>query len=383
MLTLQEVVQLDRDNRDALVLSAYLTRVDADPARRAARRTRLDAEISRIRHSLGDAPRVERTAFDGAVAHMHQVLGDLTADGSPLVAFVTEHGPLFAGRALAPVAAVVRWGRGVLLAPYMRSLKHEHPVLVVAVDSKHARLYRFLGGEVSLVETFEAPVSDHPPEHMGDVARPRFHAGVRGTTGTDEALRREGVAFDRMAGQLIRRMESERGREPWIVVGGMPSSVREVLSALPRQLEARSASVSALSPLSTLPEVALVASVAASELTARRDEAWVESVFEHASGHGRSVCGTEDVRRALEARSAHLLLVSASLVDSDPSHADRLVREALDGGTAVEVVSGAGAARLDADSEGVAAQLRYVPAENAAKTGPLGVLTESVGETLS
>ena len=377
MLTLQQLVQLDRDNRDALVLSAYLTRVDPDPALRNARHTRLEAELSRLAHSLGSAPRAQRIAFDAAVAHLHQVLGGLSGDGSPLVAFVTEHGPLFAGRALAPVALVVQWGRGLLLAPYMRSLKHEHPVLVVAVDRKHARLFRYQEGEVAPVETFEAPVSDHPPEHMGDAARLKFHPGTRGATGTDEALRRENASFDRMTAQLIHRLDAERAREPWIVVGGMPSSVRDVLAALPRQLEARSTSVSALSPLSTLPEIAQMASVAASELTARRDEAWVESTFEHASGTGRSVRGTEAVRLALEARSAHLLLVSASLVDRDPSNADMLVREALDGGTAIEVVSGSGASRLDADCEGVAAQLRYVPAAGAAKPGA-GVATSGV-----
>ena len=60
MLTLQDLAQLDRDNRDALVLSAYLTRVDPDPALRSARLTRLEADVSRIAHSLGSAPRAER-----------------------------------------------------------------------------------------------------------------------------------------------------------------------------------------------------------------------------------------------------------------------------------------------------------------------------------
>ncbi len=367
MLTLQDLVLLDRDNRDALVLSVYLMRADPNPALRMARLTRLEADVARIARSLGGAPRAERVAFDAAVAHLHRALGDLAADASPLVSFVSDGGLLFAGRALAPVASVVRWGRGLLVAPYMRSLKHERPVFVVAVDSKQARLFRYKAGEVAPVETFEAAVSDRQPEHMGDAARPRFHPGVRGTTGTDDALRREGVAFDRMAVQLIRRLESERERDPWIVVGGMPSSVREVLAALPRQLEARSTSVSALSPLTPLPDVARVASVAASELTARRDEAWVESILEQASGHGRSVRGTDAVRHALEARSAHLLLVSASLVDRDPWSADTLVREALDGGTAIEVVSGGGASRLDAECEGVAAQLRYTPSVAAAR----------------
>jgi hypothetical protein len=371
MLTLQELVQLDSDNRDAMVLSVYLPRIDPDPARRSVRLTRLEAEVSRIAHSLGDAPRAQRMAFDSAVAHVMQTLGDRAGDGSALLTFVTEDGPLFAGRALAPVAQVVRWGRGLLLAPYLRSLKHEHPVFVVAIDRKHARLFRYQGGEAAMLETFEAAVSDHPPEHMGDAARPKFHPGVRGTTGTDAALRRDVVAFERMAGQLIRRLESEREHEPWIVVGGMPSSVRELLVALPRQLEARSTSVSALSPLSTLPEIAQMASVAASELTARRDEAWVESIFEQASGLGRSVRGVEAVHRALEAKSAHLLLISVSMVDRDPSSADTLVRAALDGGTTIEVVSGGGASRLDADCDGVAAQLRYVPAPAVATLGPV------------
>ena len=96
----------------------------------------------------------------------------------------------------------------------------------------------------------------------------------------------------------------------------------------------------------------------------------MESILEHASDHGRAVRGAEAVRRALETRAAHLLLISASLVDRDPSDADMLVREALDGGTAIEVVSGSGASRLDADCEGVAAQLRFVPPPNVARSGP-------------
>jgi len=212
MLTLQQLVQLDRDHRDALVLSAYLMRAEPDPAAREARITRLEHELSGLIHGTERATRAERLALDAAIRNLRRALGDHAGDGSPFVAFTTADAILFAGRALAPVASMVRWGRGLLVAPYMRSVKHEHPVLVVSLDSRQARLFRYQQGDVTLVETFEVSASDHPPEHMGDVARLRFHPGVRGTTGTDEALRREHAAFNRMMGQVIRRLEADRDR---------------------------------------------------------------------------------------------------------------------------------------------------------------------------
>ncbi len=88
------------------------------------------------------------------------------------MAFTTADGVLYAGPTLAPVASALRWGRGMLVAPYLRSLKHEHPALLVILDRTQARLFRFQRGEVTPLAEFEAAGSDHPVDHMGDAARP-------------------------------------------------------------------------------------------------------------------------------------------------------------------------------------------------------------------
>ncbi|MBV6520715.1 MAG: hypothetical protein MNPFHGCM_00833 [Gemmatimonadaceae bacterium] len=359
MLTQQQLVQLDRGSRDALVLSAYIARVDPDPAARTARITRLEGELSDLARGLQSATRNERLAFDAAVSNLRQALVELAGQGVPLVAFTTADGVLYAGPTLAPVASALRWGRGMLVAPYLRSLKHEHPALLVILDRTQARLFRFQRGEVTPLAEFEAAGSDHPVDHMGDAARVGFHPGTRGTVGTDEALRRERAAFDRMASRIIRRLETEHDGNPWIIFDGTQVSVREMMAALPRQLERRALAVNALSSSPSLAEIAAVASNAASSLTSARDRERVESILERAGEQGRAQAGMDSVRRALHARSAHLLLLSVTLVDGDPRLADELVHLALDAGTLVEVVTGSGAELLDTACGGVAAQLRF------------------------
>ncbi|MFN8571528.1 MAG: hypothetical protein U0132_05675 [Gemmatimonadaceae bacterium] len=361
MLMYKDLLHLERQFRQTRVLSVYLPKVSEDPAQRESSHTLLHNELSRVRHALEESTRGERMAFAAASDALVKTLGTMSVSRSSLMAFATEQGVVLADRVLAPVPFHVAWQDGLVTSPYVRSLKQERAVLVVAVDSRTARLFRYQGGETELLESFDAHVRQEPAMHMGESARPHFHPGVRGATGRDETERREESALDRMLSQLAHRVEPERATEPWLVVGGMSASVHAVLRVLPRQLVERSTVVSALTTDSTVADVTRVASVAASELTARQDGVLVESLLDRAAAGARAVTGLHDVQRALEDRSVHLLLLSQRLVDEHVLLADAMVRGAFDGGSLVEVVTGAGAARLDSESGGVAAELRFVP----------------------
>lgn len=179
MLTYKDLLQLERQYRETRVLSVYLPKAEEDPALRDVSQTRLHTELSRVRHHLEGAPRAERLAFASASAALNDALGTLTVGGASVMAFAAEQGVLFADRVLAPVPFHVSWQDGLVTSPYVRSLKQEHPVLVVAVDSRTARLFKYQGGNVALVEAFEAHVRNEPAMHMGD-SRDRTSIPVSG-----------------------------------------------------------------------------------------------------------------------------------------------------------------------------------------------------------
>ncbi|MFN8582315.1 MAG: hypothetical protein U0163_15245 [Gemmatimonadaceae bacterium] len=365
MLAYDDLLELDRRFRGTRVLSVYVPRAHTDPAQRRTSDVRIHTELSRIRHALASAPREEREAFEAAEALVSTELTTVVQGDGPFVAFATRDAMIFADHVHAPVTFHVHWGDGILVAPYVRSLKQHRPVLVLAIDSRSARLYRYQHGDVVALGQFEADVRSEPAMHMGDSARRGFHQGVRGATGRDETERREAAAFERMIDAIVDRIEPERSADPWLLVGGMPGSVHGMLRALPHRLVDRSTTVSALTPATDPGDVGRIASVAASELTARRDATLVDELAGDGAASIKSALGHVAVQQALDERSVHVLFVSATFVDQQLLEAEAMVRAALDGGSRVEVVTGVGAARLDDEWEGVAAELRFPPVAGA------------------
>lgn len=359
MLTYEELLRLDRQHRGERILSVYLPRADHDPARRAERFIQLEGEMTKIRRSLEGAPRSERAAFDRAAATLRESLGALGDWGTPVAGFASSSGPVWLGAVLASIGFVVRWRDGLTIAPYVRALKQERSVLVTIVDAREARLFRYRAGELVPLDVIEVEGKAEAGDHKGDSTPSGVRPGIRGATGRDETGRREEAAFQRLVNQVVQRLEVEAPPDAELVLGGTLQAMRQVESALPKSFEARVAISEALTSTLTLPEIARAVTDAASELTARRDAAWIATLLDQASGHGRSAKGVIETRRALAGRAVHELLLAGSFVDAHPDEAEELVRAALDGAARLEVAPRAAAGRLEDEAEGVIARLRF------------------------
>jgi hypothetical protein len=359
MLTYEELLRLDRHHRGERILSVYLPRADQDPARRAERFIHLDGEISKIRRSLDEASRSERAAFDRAAAAVRESLGALGDWGTPVAGFAAASGAVWAGAVLASIGFVVRWRDGLTIAPYVRALKQERPVLVTIVDSREARLFRYRAGELIPLDVIEVEGKPDANDHKGESVPSGVRPGIRGAAGRDEMGRREEAAFQRLVNQVVQRLEIEAPPDTEVVLGGTLQAMRQIEGALPKSFEGRVAVSEALTSTLTLPEIARAVTDAASALTARRDAGWIATLLDQASGHGRSAKGVMETRRALAGRAVHELLLAGSFVDAHPDDAEELVRAALDGAARLEVAPRAAAARLEDEAEGVIARLRF------------------------
>jgi Bacterial archaeo-eukaryotic release factor family 10 len=361
MMTYEDLVQLRRRTDGTRVLSVYLPGPAHDPAQRDESMTLLGGGVSRIRQALSEAPNSEREAFLAATEHAVRALQSETRPSGRegIVIFSQADGLRHVGWLFASAPVVVEWRDGIVVAPYLRSLAETRPSIVVVVDSRAARVLRFEQGALEPLETFAVEVRSVEPVHMGEAPRPGFHHGVHGATGTDETMRREAAAFNRMLSELVHRVANLMSQDVWLVVGGMPVSVRHVVAAMPRGMNSRLQVVGGLTTTSSDASLANAAAGAIEELARRRDGVLVELVLDRARAGGRSASGWGQTRIALEERAASEVLLSRRLLERSLDRAETLARTAMDGGARVDVVTGEGALRLDRESGGVAAELRF------------------------
>ena len=361
MMSYEDLVQLRRRTNGSRMLSVYLPGSAPDPALRETAEVLFEAGLSRIRHALAEASHDEREVFLAAAEHAAAWLrGSAVARQSAGVAvFADALGVRHAGALLEEPPTVVDWKDGIVIAPYLRTAALARPAIVTLIDSRSARLFRYREGHLESIEQMAAEIHTEPPIHMGDAPRPPFHHGVHGTTGTDETERREAAAFDRMLGNLMHRLEALVQGDAWLIVGGMPQSAHKLVASLPRGFASRLQIVNALTVTSTEAEISSAASDAVAELLRRRDGVLVELVLDRGKAGGRASLGWQQTLVALEERAASEVLVSAHVAERTPDRADAVATLAMDGGAHVEVVPGDGADRLDAESEGVAAELRF------------------------
>ncbi len=361
MMTYEELVQLHRRTDGSRVLSVYLPGPAHDPALRDESITLLERGASRIRQALSEAPHHEREAFLAATEHAVRALQRETRPGGRegIVIFSQAEAVRHVGWLFASAPVVVEWRDGIVVAPYLRSLADTRPSIVVLVDSRAARVLRLEEAALEPLDSFAVEVHSAEPVHMGEAPRPGFHHGVHGATGTDETMRREAAAFNRMLSELVHRVASLMSLDVWLVVGGMPESVRHLVAALPRGMNSRVQVVGGLTTTSSDAGVVRAATVAIEELARRRDSVLVELVLDRAKAGGRSASGWRQTRIALEERAASEVLLSRRLLEGSLERAETLARMAMDGGARVDVVTGEGALHLDRDSGGVAAELRF------------------------
>lgn len=358
MLKHDELMELYRASRDEDVLSVYLSADQHDPAERSAWRRVLDHCVEEARARLEND---HHAAFDAALGRLHAELDDYDAflPGHGWVGFATPDRVIYAEAVPASMPDLVRYGRGIRTAPYVRALKQERPVVTVLVDSRRARVFRYHDGHL------EEPIELRADMFIGDLTdatsakRPATHTGIRGKTGTDFARRLHEVGADRLLKHLAEFVTEQAGHEGFVVVGGPAEMVAAATSRLPRSLAGRVLDRNSLYVDMTPAEVRDATRKAASELTQTWHNELLDRVLDAARGKGRGCTGRKDTEQALDGRRVETLLLSRTFILDNADIAEHCVSTALEQDADVEELSGDVAERLDRECEGIAAELRY------------------------
>jgi hypothetical protein len=357
MLERSQLVDLYRTNRDKPVLSVYLDAEQHDFAERRRWRVALKNGVSDQRQRTSDPEQLDR-----ALAHLRDALEDPSGlgflSGRGWVGFATPDELLYASSLPVPMPDLVRWEKGLRVAPYARALKQARPVVAVLVDSRHARVVRYRLGALKERASLEADT------YLGDLSdvsvqkRAHAHTGVRGKTGRDAAQNFLDVERDRLMSRVAEEVEKEVAREGLLVLGGAPRAVDALRNALAVP-EERTSRVSSLSFDLSDAEILHAVEVASSELSAAGNERLLERLFEQAESNGAACLGEKDTERALLERRVQTLVFSDQMRARQPDRVDHFHGAALEqDADVVEVALGA-ASELENRGEGVGALLRY------------------------
>lgn len=359
MLTRERFRQLYRALRDEPVLSLYLEADQHDPAQRSQWRTRLRNEVSRLRDELR-AREEDTEALDNAVARLEAELpGEGFLQGRGWSGFITPHAVHYLEPVPFPVPTRVTWGRGPSLAHYLRGLKQLRHVVVVVADRRKARFLRYGAGMLEEETCLVAHGDVGDVSESGVRKAPSRATGTRGATAEELAERFLEVEADRLHQIVVDRMVDEAGGDGFVLLGGPRETEARLKALLPRGFRKRSRVVTGLameeSPEAMLPRV----EAAVSELSRRLEDALLAEILDDAREGGRGRLGLRAVRRALRENRVDRLVLSQGFVEREPGLADRIVAEALDVGSEVELLVGEPALRLDEEGKGVGARLRY------------------------
>lgn len=361
MLTHDELVDLYQKFRDQPVLSVYVDADQHDPAERRKWRREVESGVAACRASVDGGPREEVDAFEEAWRRIEAELAafDAFLPGRGWVGFATEEAFLYGESIPVPMPDRVRWERGLRVAPYIRGLKQHRPVIVVLADSRKARLFEYLNGEVHEVEDLRADTDVGDLSDVGMRKRAGRETGVRGETSTDQAQRILEVSSERMLKRLVGALVDRVGDDGFLVLGGTPEMVRHASEAVPETLSGRVEEVPSLHLDLNASQVKEAAEKAASEITRRRQAADLDALVDEARSGGRGCLGRKETEQALREMRVHTLFLSRSFIASAPDFADHCVGTAFAQGADIEELSGASADRLDEAGGGLGARLRF------------------------
>lgn len=361
MLSYPELVSLERSMRGERVLSVYVDGTAADPAIQRTWRVQLDHAVEDLRRWLADESHEEREQFSACVRTLESELGafDGGVRAPGWTAFITPDGVRHAGPVPVSMPTMAAWSTGASVAPYIRALKQNRPVIVAVMDERKATVYRYRVGKLDRTDTLHARKVEEPEVHMGRTPKPGFHVGTRGPTGHDVVQRARREAMNRMLAELAERVTALAGADGWILLGGIPRVVAHAANTL-APLAARLLPLKSLDVHATPAEIAEAAKVGGSALRDRWDAAQVDEIIEQAEAGLLGVLGPVATDRALDLSCVSALFVSPHYLADHGAEAEHAVRRAFDQGAMVERVSHAAAARLDAHG-GLAARLRFRP----------------------
>ena len=222
MLTHDKLVELHQELATIPVLSVYLDGNQHDPAQRNAWRTELEHGLDEARRGLNSAGDEESKAFDLAARFVQGELQNF--DGflpdKAFVAFATADRLWYGETVSVSMPNLVRWERGTSVAPYVRGLKQERPVVVALLDSQRARVFLYRDGGVEEVadlraDTFVGDLSD-----SGMSKRSSLSSGLRGETRTDAAQRVLRLAIGKIGKGSRRGGGAGRWRTRLCALGG-------------------------------------------------------------------------------------------------------------------------------------------------------------------
>ncbi|MGD2046106.1 MAG: hypothetical protein PVH96_07780 [Gemmatimonadota bacterium] len=356
MLSREELETLYRNHREEQVLSIYLDADQHDFAQRAKWRVALKNRLSDQR-SQADEPEL----LDRAYEHLEASLPSSKSSflpGRGWVGFATPEARLYAENLPVTMPNLVRWEKGLRVAPYARALGAGRPVVAVVVDSRRARLLRYGDGDVTegpelQADTYLGDLTDvHVPK------RAAAHSGIRGKTGTDAANRYLEVERDRLFTRVAEEVRAEAGDDGMVVIGGVARAIEALGKelGLPAERVSRDPGLEVDSPAD---QVRTAAERARVELSQHLEGRLVERLVDRAHSGGTACLGTEETHRALRERRADTLLVSRRLRDDEPDEVDRAEGSAFDQRASVIEVSGDAGERLDREGGGIGALLRY------------------------
>jgi hypothetical protein len=360
MLSLQDLASISRELRDEHVLTVYLDSGFDDPALRTAWREKIDRSIKNVRRHLVAASHAEKASFEHCVELLNQRLSELAGGvGAPgWVALITVQGVRVAEKIRAPMPTLALWTIGACVAPYVRALKQERPVVVIVADASTARLYRYVRGVVEPAHILRARAVMEEPVHMGDAPRPGFHTGTRGTTGRDASRLAHRVATDRLIEEVTRRSLEMAGHDGWIIVAGIPEVGTHIARTLDGLASGRVLHLHGVDVHSTDAGVRAAAERGASQLRDEMDVRRVAEITGAADDPRLVTCGPAATRRALDRASVRELYLTPRFVEGHLADAEYSVRAAIAQSATIEEVSRVAAQRLD-EFGGVGARLRF------------------------
>jgi hypothetical protein len=362
MLGTDALAALVRDTHDVLTLSVYIDGRVSDPAMRTRWRTELENALDVVRAAV---PPLEREPLLLCETRLEQVLARFDgAIGAPgFVAFITPDQVRFAEPLATAMPTIAFWSRGVRVAPYVRALEHERPVVAAVGGSREVRLYKWHTGALERL----APVLAHDVKaefEAPDRARTASsaaggHRNVRGVTAADELRRLEDESRARLVAETVARLVDAAGASGWVVLGGARDVVSRVLSGLPRGVAERTLVHPGLRSKATVPDVRAAVEEGAGQLRRAREQRRVSELVERAHQNARATMGLVPTRAAIELGAVEELLLTPRAWAAHPAEVEQVVSGALRQGGAVEQLDGEAARLLDVEGGGVGALLRF------------------------
>jgi peptide subunit release factor 1 (eRF1) len=372
MLTHDKLMELYRELKTQKVLSVYVDGDQHDPAERNMWRTRLEREINIRKKELeANGDDAARHAFEEAWGHLKELLEPFDAflPEKGWVGFATPEKAWYGESVSAATPDGIYWEDGLRVAPYVRGLKQERPVLVLLVDSQRARIIRYHQGEATELEDVRADTFMGDTTDVGISKRPSGFTGRRGETSTDLSQRILEVSADRMIKYVMEKVSHELAHDGFLVVGGVQEVVARVKKAVAKGMTGRVTEASSMHVEMSLPEVREGVKGAASELNQGFQKDLLDMVVDGARSNGKACLGRNETVRALSEMRVDTLLLSRTFIRAQPDDAEECVGAAMAQDAAVEELSEESAARLDREGGGIGARLRYRVRGQQAATG--------------